>query len=89
MKIQSKQLLQYYRYQLSISYWRILPYNHIVGSYDRIQHVIIMDLDLVHFYLTMCYIPELHNDHKVPIRVQTLPLDISMLQNIFLMHTIF
>ena len=27
------------------------PYNFIVGSYDIIQHVITIDLDLVQFYL--------------------------------------
>ena len=44
----------YYHNQLFIFYWRVLPYNFIVGSYDRIQHVITMDLNLVQFYLNMC-----------------------------------
>jgi hypothetical protein len=34
-----------------IFYWRILQYNFNLGSYDRLQHVIILDLNLVHFYL--------------------------------------
>ena len=34
-------------------YRKILSYNLIVGSYDKIQHVIILDLDLVQFYLNI------------------------------------
>ena len=32
-------------------YQKILPYNPIGGSYIKIQHVIIMDMDLVQYYL--------------------------------------
>ena len=42
-----------------IFYRRILPYNPILRFYDRIQHVIILDLTLVQFYLNysyLCYI---------------------------------
>ena len=34
-------------------YWRVLPYSLMVGSYDRTQHVIILDMDLGKFYLTI------------------------------------
>ena len=40
--------------QFYIFYWKILLYNLDARSYDRIQHGIIMDLDLVQFYLNMC-----------------------------------
>lgn len=56
VKIFSKQSLLYYQIQLSILYQRMLPSNPIVGSYDRIQHAIILDLDLAHIYLNMCYV---------------------------------
>lgn len=32
-------------------YWSILPYNVMIGTYDRAQHVIILNMDLVQFYL--------------------------------------
>ena len=31
----------------------ILSYNPILGSYDRIQHIIILGLDLVRLYLNL------------------------------------
>ena len=40
----SKQVIWYYHHQLC---------NSIVGSYDRSQHVIILDLDLVQYYLNI------------------------------------
>ena len=46
MKIQSKQLPYYYHNQLYTFYRGILLYNFIVRSYDKIQHVILLDLDL-------------------------------------------
>ena len=45
----------YYHYQLCIFYWRILPQDPIIGSYNKIQHVITLDLDLVQFYSNMCF----------------------------------
>ena len=45
--------------QLCIFYRKILPYNPILGSYERIQHSIILDLALDQFYLNinyLCYI---------------------------------
>jgi hypothetical protein len=53
VKTQSKLLLDHYHNQLRIFYWRILLYDLIVESYDRIQHVTIMDLDLVQFYFNI------------------------------------
>ena len=38
-------------HQLCIFYWRNLSYNIIVRSYDRFQHVITMDLHLLHVSL--------------------------------------
>ena len=32
----------------------MLSYNPIARSYDRIQHVMIMDFNLIQFYLNMC-----------------------------------
>ena len=37
----------------------------IRGSYDRIQHVIIMDLDLVQFYLNIGYVVMFWNKDKL------------------------
>ena len=48
-------ILCYYHNQLCIFYWRILPYNPIIRSYNRIQDVIVLDLDLVQVYINMCY----------------------------------
>ena len=53
VKTQSELLLDHYHNQLCIFCWRILRYNLIVESYDRIQHVTIMDLDLVQFYFNI------------------------------------
>ena len=44
-----------YHNELCIFYRKILPYNHVVGSYDRTHHVIIWDLDFVEFYLNIKY----------------------------------
>ena len=38
-----------------MSYRRILLYNLIGGSYDRIQQIIIITLDLVQFHLNMMF----------------------------------
>lgn len=46
-------LLQYYDNELYRFYCMILSYNPILGSYDRIQHVIIMALELIQFYLSI------------------------------------
>lgn len=54
MKRQSKQLLKHCHNQLYMFNHTLLLYNHIVGSYDKLQHVISMNLDLVQFYLNMC-----------------------------------
>ena len=43
--------LQYLLSQLCIFYWKILAHNPIIGSYDRIQRVLYMDLDLIKFSL--------------------------------------
>ena len=40
---------------------RILPYKPIVRSYDRIRHVIVLNLDLVQFYLNIGRIDKLSN----------------------------
>ena len=32
-------------------------YNVIIGSYDKIQHVLILNINLVKFYLTIVYLP--------------------------------
>ena len=37
--------------KICILYWWMLPYNLIIRFYDRIQHVIIMDFELIQFYL--------------------------------------
>ena len=50
-KIKNKRTKKYYLCQLCIFFWRILPNNPFVRFYDRIHHVIILDLDLVQFYL--------------------------------------
>ena len=50
VEIQSNKLLHYYHGQLWVLFCMISPCNPIVGSYDRIQHVKVSDLDLVQFY---------------------------------------
>lgn len=49
-----KTIALYFHNQPRISYWRILLYNPIVGYYDSIQQVIILELDLVQCYSSMC-----------------------------------
>ena len=46
----------------------MLPYNLIIGSYDKTQHVLIMNLDLVYFTqvwntgpITMIYFAKTYN----------------------------
>lgn len=39
--------------QLYIFYWRFLPYNLIIASYDIAQHVMILDLSLVQLNLNI------------------------------------
>ena len=44
----------------ALFYQRKLPYKLIVGSYDKIQHVMILNLDLVQLYSKMCYYKNQH-----------------------------
>ena len=46
-----KNLLLYDQDELSRFCCMILAYNPIVGSYNRIQHVIILELESIQFYL--------------------------------------
>ena len=52
--IRKKKPYYYYYYSHYILCCNVLAYNHIEGSYDRIQHVIIIDLNIDMFVPHKC-----------------------------------
>lgn len=51
--------------QLCTFFWKILPTNLIGRSRNRIQDVIIEDLELFQWYLNTMYIAVLSSKHKI------------------------